>query len=424
MNSNATTDRGLLLSVYAPTLMLSFSQAVLVPTLPLYAQSFGISLAQVSLAVAAAGFGTLLMDLPAGLLLERMGRRPMMLAGTGALALATLAIPLVPLFPVLVLARLIAGAGTAMWNISRMAYLTDVTSPRDRGRAISTFGGVNRIGTFVGPAVGGLVGSIFGLAAPFVVSGVLAALALLLAYLFIIETGRREGAAHGKLRWRVMGEVVRRHWRDLSAAGAAQVFAQMIRAGRQLIVPLYGANMLGLDVAAVGSIVSISAAIDMSLFVPAGFIMDRLGRKFASVPSFLVMGLGMALIPFARDYTGLLVATAVIGLGNGLGSGTMMTLGADLAPRQAVGEFLGVWRLIGDAGSTGGPVVVGAIADLVGLSMAALVLAGVGGIAAATLALFVRETLEEHAPAAEQAPSPTLPGSGEGAVERVASRRG
>ncbi len=424
MRLKSRTNKGLLLSVYAPTLMLSFSQAVLVPTLPLYAQSFGVSLSQVSLAMAAAGFGTLLTDLPAGLLLERMGRRPMMLVGTGALALATLAIPLLPLFPILVLARLIAGAGTAMWGISRMAYLTDVTSPRDRGRAISTFGGINRIGTFAGPAVGGLVGSLFGLAAPFIVSGVLAALALVLAHLFIVETGRRDGPSHGKLRWKVMGEVVRRHWRDLSTAGAAQIFAQMIRAGRQLIVPLYGANVLGLDVAAVGSIVSLSAAIDMSLFVPAGFIMDRLGRKFASVPSFLVMGLGMALIPLARDYTGLLIATAVIGLGNGLGSGTMMTLGADLAPRQAVGEFLGVWRLIGDAGSTGGPVVVGTIADLVGLSLAALVLAAVGGVAALTLALFVRETLEEHGPATGQAPSPALPESEEGTAERVASGRG
>lgn len=112
MRLKSRTNKGLLLSVYAPTLMLSFSQAVLVPTLPLYAQSFGVSLSQVSLAMAAAGFGTLLTDLPAGLLLERMGRRPMMLVGTGALALATLAIPLLPLFPILVLARLIAGAGT------------------------------------------------------------------------------------------------------------------------------------------------------------------------------------------------------------------------------------------------------------------------------------------------------------------------
>jgi MFS family permease len=130
--------------------------------------------------------------------------------------------------------------------------------------------------------------------------------------------------------------------------------------------------------------------------------MDRLGRKFASVPSFLVMAIGMAIVPFTTSYVGMLVATCIIGFGNGIGSGTMMTLGADLAPREATGEFLGVWRLIGDVGSTGGPLVVGGLADTAalltastatGLMVSSLTLSGVGVLAAATLLLFVRETL-------------------------------
>jgi hypothetical protein len=82
----------------------------------------------------------------------------------------------------------------------------------------------------------------------------------------------------------------------------------------------------------------------------------------------------------------------------------MMTLGADLAPRRATGEFLGVWRLIGDVGATGGPLVVGGIADLVGLTLSALSLSGIGVLAAATLLLFVRETLAQpDTPAAAKA---------------------
>jgi MFS family permease len=200
------------------------------------------------------------------------------------------------------------------------------------------------------------------------------------------------------MRWAVVGGVVTRHYRELGTAGSAQIFAQMIRAGRQIIVPLYASRELGLDVAQIGSIVSISSAIDMSLFIPAGILMDRLGRKYASVPSFLVMAVGMAMVPFATGYVGLLAATCVMGFGNGIGSGSMMTLGADLAPREATGEFLGVWRLIGDVGSTGGPLVVGGIADLVGLTLSALTLSGVGILAATTLLLFVRETLKPPEP--------------------------
>lgn len=387
----------LLLSVYAPTLLLSFSQGILTPVLPLYAQEFGVSVTLVSMAVAAAGLGTLVADLPAGLLLERTGRRRMMLIGTGSLAFSLFIIPVAGLFAVLLAARVLAGIGTALWNISRLAYLTDVTEVYARGRAIAVFGGVNRIGTFMGPAVGGFIGSLFGLAAPFYVSAALAGISFGLAYVFIRETGPTTDSKE-TARWRLMLAVVRTHWRDLTTAGSAQVFAQMIRTGRQLIVPLYGSNVLGLDIAAIGTIVSVSAAIDMSLFLPAGFLMDRLGRKYASVPSFLVMGIGMAMIPLAHDFTGLLIATGVVGLGNGLGSGTMMTLGADLAPSYAVGEFLGAWRLIGDVGNAGGPVVVGAVADVIGLVAASFVLSGIGVVAAGTLLLFVRETLQTRSP--------------------------
>jgi predicted MFS family arabinose efflux permease len=100
--------RRLLLSVYAPTFMLSLGEAVLIPTLPLYAQSFGVSLSLVSLAVAATWIGTLVTDLPAGLLLQRMGRRQMTLVGTSALAVSTLVIPLGDQFSLLVGARALA----------------------------------------------------------------------------------------------------------------------------------------------------------------------------------------------------------------------------------------------------------------------------------------------------------------------------
>ena len=384
----------LLLPVYVPTLLLSVGQGILVPTLPLYAQDFGVNYALVSLAVAAAGLGTLVGDVPTGMMLERFGRKPVMVVGTISLSLATLGLVFLQHFPALVALRFLAGVGTAMWNISRMAYLADTVPIRDRGRALSTFGGVSRIGTFIGPAIGGLVGTLVGLAAPFYVSALAAALAALISILFISESRAAVTGSGHHTRWAEVGRVVRDHWRELGTAGSAQIFAQMIRAGRQIIVPLYGANAIGLNVAQIGTIVSISSAVDMSLFLPAGYLMDKLGRKYASVPSFLVMAAGMALIPLSTTYGGLLLATCVMGFGNGIGSGTMMTLGADLAPRRATGEFLGVWRLIGDVGSTGGPLVVGVIADAVGLTLAAFGLAGVGVLAASTLLLFVRETLQ------------------------------
>jgi len=401
----ASNRHSLLLPVYVPTALLAFGQGLLIPTLPVYAATFGVPFTLVSLAVGAAAIGTLVTDVPAGMLLGRLGRKPAMLLGTTLVAVSTLLIGLAHYFPELVVYRLLAGAGTALWGLSRHAYITDIAPVAERGRSIAIFGGINRIGVFAGPAAGGVVGASLGLNVPFLLASFMAIIATVISLLFIRETGSAATVPHRRMRWQLVGNLLKTHGPDLASAGIAQTFAQMIRAGRQLIIPLYAASVLQLDVAAIGTIISAGAVIDMMLFVPAGFIMDRFGRKWAAVPSFTVMAIGMAMIPLAMDYWSMLAASVLIGFGNGLGSGTMMTLGADLAPPGATGEFLGLWRLIGDTGGAGGPLVVGALADLIGLSLTALALSGVGLASAAVLALLVRET--RH-----QAPAPPLRSSG------------
>jgi MFS family permease len=128
------------------------------------------------------------------------------------------------------------------------------------------------------------------------------------------------------------------------------------------------------------------------MFIPAGMVMDRFGRKVAAVPSFTLMAIGIGLIPLTYDFVTLMLAAMVVGLGNGLSSGLMMTLGADLAPRGATGEFLGIWRLIGDVGAVMGPIAVGLVAASIGLSGGAWVLAVAGALAVFTLAVLVQET--------------------------------
>ena len=386
----------LLLPVYVPSFLLAFTQGLLIPTLPEYATTFGVSFSLVSLAVAARGLGTLAMDLPSGIMLERLGHRNVMLLGVGVACLSLVLMGIIENFHVLVLLRLLSGCGAAMWMLSRMAYISDVIPLEVRGRALSAFGGVSRIGVFASPAIGGFVGASFGLRTPFLLAAALAGVALVIALLYVPESRQIAKTEQRRPHWRTMVQIVGTYRRDLLTAGSAQVLAQMIRAGREIIVPLYGGTVLGLDVAAVGVILTVSAAIDMSLFGIAGLLQDRMGRKWASVPSMIILGVGMAMVPLTVGFASLLAAAAVMGLGNGLGSGTMMTLGSDLAPRDAMGEFLGLWRLIGDGGNSGGPLVVGAVADLTGLALAAIVLAGIGALAAGNLAWFVPETRNQR----------------------------
>jgi MFS family permease len=306
--------------------------------------------------------------------------------------------------PEVVVYRLLSGFANAIYNIARHAYVAETITAGKRGRAIAMLGGVFRVGSFAGPMIGGAVAANTTLRVPFLAVGALYLLAWLVIAFFTrttqstplqtpspraVEVPREGIGIHGHLL-----HVLKSRYRVLVSAGSAQTFAQMIRAGRRVIIPLYAADVLGLDVQAIGLIIGISSAVDMTLFYPAGWIMDHWGRKRAIVPSFTLQTLGMFLVPFTGSFGTLLGAATLIGFGNGLGSGSMMTLGADLSPEEGRGEFLGVWRLIGDAGGMGGPIVVGMVADLVVLPMAAWAMAASGLIAAMLFAFLVPETLK------------------------------
>ena len=394
----AIREHPLILPFYLPSILLAVCNGMLVPVLPLYAKELDLSYGLIGLVLAAEGLGMLAGDLPAGMLLRRLGQKRTMLLGVGGTALATLALFWAGSTPEVVVYRLITGFCGALYQIARHAYIANAVTTSIRGRAISLLGGLFRIGRFVGPVLGGTVAAALELRATFLVygglaTGVVGAIALFVRGSQTVSQRVAQHPSGGHLF-----ATLKAHYRVLITAGAAQLFAQMIRAGRTVIIPLYAADIVGLDVQAIGWIVSMASAIDMLFFYPAGWIMDHLGRKVAIVPSFAFQALGMFLVPFTGNFLGLFLVALLIGLGNGFSSGSMMTLGADLAPKHARGEFLGIWRFIGDAGSSGAPLVVGGIADWLVLPTAAWVIALSGVVAASIFGFFVPETLAKPHP--------------------------
>jgi len=380
-------------SVFIPNITIAFAEGLLVPVLPLYLTAIGAPFWWIGLVLAAEAIGMLVFDLPAGALLRRVDRRLAMLSGLFLMAVAALLAAFASDAGLLFLLRFLAGVGGAIWGISRHAFLADSVPLSLRGRVIAAFGGSQRIGSLFGPVVGGALAVAFGFGAPFLLYGAVAFAAILFVWGAVepspvVPRGARPHGAE-RAAW---GRVAALGWGLLGAAALGSLMAQAIRAGRRVVIPLVGATVLGLDAQQIGFVVSLAAAVDFSLFPVAGFLMDRFGRKAAIIPSFSVQALGMALVPFTGDLVTLALAASLIGLGNGIGSGTIMTLGADLAPEGATGEFLGAWRLVGDGGAMGGPVLVGSLAQAFGLAGATLAVALTGVVAALAFAFGVPET--------------------------------
>jgi MFS family permease len=396
----------LVLAFYVPSILLAFSLGLLLPVLPLCAQGFGASYGLVGLVTAGASIGMLIGDVPSGVLVRRFGQKKAMLFGLICTILPTVGLFWARSIPEALAYRVLAGFGEALYSVARHAFIAEAVHVSGRGRAIALLGGLFRVGRFAGPLAGGFVAQAYGLRTPFLAVGVTGATAVGIVLAFVKPGGAPRAADRGLLgHGGHLFSVLTARSQALTFAGLGQLFAQMIRAGRTIVLPLYASDVLALDVGTIGLILGISSGVDMLLFYPAGLIMDRLGRKWAIVPSFLLQALGMSLVPLTGGVAGLVLASTLIGLGNGLGSGSMMTLGADLAPREGRGEFLGVWRLIGDVGHSGGPLLVGGIADWVALPTATLIMAGAGLLAGAIFALLVPETLRKLHPSASPSTS-------------------
>jgi len=176
--------------------------------------------------------------------------------------------------------------------------------------------------------------------------------------------------------------IARSHFGVYATIGMGAMLISALRASRQIVIPLW-ADHIGLDPAAASLIYGISAAIDMAVFYPSGKVMDRYGRIWVAVPSTILMGTAMLALPFALTAPGLIAAALVIGLGNGISTGIIMTTAADASPVAGRNEFLGLWRMLADVGSSGGPLLLSLLTATASLGVAIAAIGALGWIAAA-----------------------------------------
>jgi len=392
--------RRLLLPVYLPCFFINGGTAMLAPLLPLYLVEVGVTDSVLGLIISAAGVGGMLSQIAWGRLIDRIGEDAVLFAAVAVIVASVAIFGVIGSAVALGALRLFGGAGSGGWILSRQTYLTHATEPETRGKAMAYFGGTTRVAFLIGPIVAGAVAEFAGFPAAFAVSAA--------------TTG---AGAVPLLLWRNQQPVdeaapleadhetesldhpapdrpsLRPHLRNLALAGFGQILVITARTGRFVVLPLIGAAV-GLSASDVGLLIGAGGLADFLLFPVSGFLMDRFGRLAAIVPAFSLMGAGLFLLAAASTGLAVTVAAIVIGVGNGLGSGTMLTLSADLAPAVAPSGFLAALGTIRDAGKIAGPLAVGIITDVASLSVSASAM-GVAAVAAVAVIVFgIGETLD------------------------------
>lgn len=391
------TLRSLGLSVYLPTFLFAVGQGAVMPIIGLAARDLGASMAFAGLAVALRGLGLLAFDVPAGWLVTRFGEQRAMAVGTGIVVVALAGAVWSPGPLLFAVSTFLMGCGWSVWLLARLTYVTDLMPVHLRGRALSTLGGINRVGSFVGPFIGAFLSAQVGMGLDgYYYLHIVTALAASALLVFLVRG--EEGAtgavpAHERIRFRA---IVREHSSVFLTAGFGVIAIGALRATRMQVLPLW-ADQIGLDDAAVSTISGISVGLEALLFYPAGSAMDRFGRKSVALPCLTLMAIGMLCVPLTDGFWSILLVGLLIGLGNGLGSGIVMTLGADFSPVLGRAQFLGAWRMCSDIGIAGGPLLVAVVIRSASLGTSSLLMGVLGLIGACVMLFRMPETLQRTA---------------------------
>ena len=371
----------------------------MVPSLPLYAETFGVSGAAIGLAIGVYGLARFVLAIPSGQISDKWGRKPALAIGGFLSTAGNLLSVYATDYPEFLIARFIAGAGAGMVVTTGSVILADITTPARRGRVIAIYQGTFIFAVGIGPLPGGLLAQNFGLLAPFWFCAFASFIAGSIALFSVKET--RHLARQKEVKGTVLPsladqlKILSKNIGFVLVSGIALSHALTRTGGLFNIIPIIGSFRIQLAYDEIGIALAIGSLLGLCAVYPAGVAVDRWGRKAIIVPFTFVTGISFLLFAVAETFFCFAFANALWGIASGIGGSAPAAYAADSAPPGMNASAMSLFRMLGDIGYVVGPILLGFIFDIHGtngaLYMAASILFIIG-------TLFARFAPESYKP--------------------------
>jgi len=322
-----------------------------IAVLPVFARrDFGADDIGVGIAVGAFAFGAVVLRPFAGRIGDRWGRRPLVIGGAAIVCVSMLLYVTASGMVPLVGFRLLGGSGEAAFFVGAATMITDLAPIERRGEAISYWSIAVYSGLAFGPAIGEAVNSAWGFDAVWVVGGVCAGAAAVLA-LFTRET-RPDVAPPEGLPLLHRAAIV---------PGTVMFLGLIALAGYTAFLKLYGATV---GIHDVGGFFLLYGCLVLAIRVFGARLPDRLGPLRGGTLALGGAATAMIVIAAWPTEAGLIVGTAVFAFGMAMMYTNLMTLalvGVDESQRAAV---VGTFSTFFDLSQGVGAFIVGAVVDV------------------------------------------------------------
>lgn len=392
-----------------------FGFGAIVPVVPLFAQTFGVSQSAIGLTIAVFGLARFLVNVPAARVADRYGRRNALALGGLITVIGTALCALAPNYPLFLAARFVAGAGAAFVLTGGQIVLADISTNQNRGRVMAIYQGVFLVTVGAGAFPGGWLAENISLAAPFWVCAALAGLVSVFAWFFVPETRQLATRAHAKATGGAAPLSSRGQMAAVMAAPGFLLIALVgfattaARTGALFnVIPLFAEDEIGLGADEIGVGLGMVSLIGLVFVYPSGLLVDRFGRKAIIVPSMLFSATAMLLFGFSTTFAFYLFASVTWSTASGISGATPAAYAADIAPPGMTASAMGTFRAVADSGYVVGPLVLGALADATSSVTALRVTAATLFIIGVMFALKAPESLKREPRRISDPPQTTL----------------
>lgn len=334
------------------------------PLTVLFASGFGVSDLFAGLAVSSVAVSLLAVDVFGTKFVPRVDGRTMVWVSMTVFGAGSFASALAPSIELMIAARMLQGAGAALFMGGALQVVVRFAPPGRAGRAVGTFNAAWFSGIAVGPFVGGSLAAALdgqaGFRLAFVVCGTVCLVVAMAARLLLPSI---PGAAPPRIS---LPHLARARpgwtlWRPLTLAA----FGQAVRGGLVFtVIPLFGERELGLSTSTVGLALSALAAFDILAMRVGGEWADRLGRRPILVGALLVGTASGVLAPLVEGPLAFAVWCAVVALTVGVTWVVPIAVVIDVVEEPEAG--LATYRIGADVGQLGGSAGAGALVGSLG----------------------------------------------------------
>ena len=338
------SPRGSLISLSLSMLLASLGTSIANVGLPSLTRAFDASFHAVQWVVLAYLLAITAVIVSAGRLGDRFGRRRLLLAGLLLFAVACGLCGLAPSLAWLVAARVLQGLGAAVMMAMALGMVADTVTKERTGRVMGLLGTMSAVGTAMGPGVGGVLLSVWGWRAIFLIGMPLAGVAVALAYRYLPVDRPRVASRDGSSFRASLKDASLLTGLVMSALVAAVIMATFV------VGPFYLSRGLGLDPEWMGLAMAVGPCVAAISGVPAGRLTDRLGSPRMTLAGLGLMACGALLLSCASGLFAYLSALVILTTGYSLfqtANNTAVMSDVEAARRGTVSGLLNLSRNLG-----------------------------------------------------------------------------